>query len=336
MLRVCVIGCGPIGVDQHCRTYAKNPMVELVGVCDVIKERAEKAGTRFGVPWFLDAKDMLKQLQPDLVSVATGGVEYGSDHYEPTMQALNAGAHVLCEKPICNEIAPAREMVALADKLGLCFGVDFNHRQTPVAYAAKKWLDDGLLGDLMFFNMALWIGKFDDSTLSLNYHLKALNPHSMDMIRHYCGDAATIQMFANKAPGRVIWSTASWNMQMKNGMVGHLTSSYDIKRGHPMERCEIAGTEGRMLIEDMWRQSTLFPASTMEKRVVTNPVFDGYAGFDDTFSARINRFVDQVAAGVKPADIDGSGYDGLQAQRMIAAGILSLNEGNRPVSIDEV
>ena len=55
---------------------------------------------------------MLRQLAPDLCSVATGGYEYGSDHYEPTLQALEAGCHVLCEKPICNEIAKAEEMVA--------------------------------------------------------------------------------------------------------------------------------------------------------------------------------------------------------------------------------
>ena len=336
MLRVAVIGCGPIGNGQHCRTYAKNPNVELVGVCDINRERAEGTGKEYNVPWFLNAQEMLTQLKPDVVSVATGGVEYGSDHYEPTMQALVAGAHVLCEKPISNEIAPAREMVDFAKKQNLCFGVDFNHRQTPVAYAAKTWQNQGLLGEVLFFNMALWIGKFNDDTLSLNYHLKALNPHSMDMIRHYCGDAEVIQMFANKAPGRVIWSTASWNMRMKSGVVGHLTSSYDIKRGHPMERCEISGTQGRMLIEDMWREATLFPADTMEKRVVTNPVFDGYEGFDDTFSARINKFVEQVAAGAKPEDIDGSGYDGLQAQRMIAAGILSLNENNRPVYVEEI
>ena len=51
---------------------------------------------------------MLAAVKPDLCSVATGGYEYGSDHFAPTMQALDAGCHVLCEKPICNEIAQGR------------------------------------------------------------------------------------------------------------------------------------------------------------------------------------------------------------------------------------
>jgi predicted dehydrogenase len=92
-----------------------------------------------------------------------------------------------------------------------------------------------------------------------------------------------------KAPGRDIWSTASINMKFANGAVGHLTSSYDIERGHPMERCEVAGTMGRLIFEDMWREATLFPAGNYEKRVYTNPVFGGFRDFYDTFEDRIHH-----------------------------------------------
>ena len=97
----------------------------------------------------------------------------------------------------------------------------------------------------------MWIGKFQ-SLESPYYHLKALNPHSIDMMRYYCGDITRVQLFAMKAPGRDIWSSASFNMQFANGMVGHLTSSYDIERGHPMERCEVGvlhrGVRPRVII----------------------------------------------------------------------------------------
>lgn len=325
MLRVAVIGMGPIG-NLHADIYKEDEMVELVGVCDIIKERAETAGKRLGVPWFTNAEKMLAELKPDLCSVATGGYEYGSDHYEPTMQALAAGCHVLCEKPIHNEIKYAEEMVAFAKEKNLCFGIDFNHRHTPAARLGKKWIEEGRIGDMLFVNMALWIGKFWELE-SPYYHLKALNPHSVDMMRYYCGDIEKVQCFAMKAPGRNIWSTASINMKFKNGMVGHLTSSYDIERGHPMERCEVAGTKGRFVLEDMWREITLYPAGNLEKTVYTNPVFGGYTGFNDTFRDRIRRFVRQVAAGVAPEDIDGSGAAGLAAQKVIQAAIESLETG---------
>jgi predicted dehydrogenase len=316
---------GPIG-NLHSDIHKADALANLVGVCDIIPERARAAGERLGVPWFTNAETMLAELRPDLCSVTTGGYEYSSDHYQPTIQALQAGCHVLCEKPICNEIDKAEEMVRLARERRRCFGIDFNHRFTPAARHARSWLDEGRLGSLLFVNMALWIGRPEDME-SPYFHIKALNPHSLDMIRHFCGDVEKVHCFATKAPGRSMWSTASFNLQLKNGMVGHLTSSYDIARGHPMERCEVAGLKGRFVLEDMWRQATLYPAGDLVKSVYTNPVFGGYRDFSDTFRERIHCFLKQVSDGAAPEDIDGSGADGLAAQKVIAAGIESLNTG---------
>lgn len=333
MLRVAVIGMGHIG-NLHARIYQNDDLCELVGVCDIRQDRASEAAERFGVPAFLSAPEMLDALKPDACSVATGGYEYSSDHFEPTIQALEAGCHVLCEKPICNEIKKAEEMVNCARERGLCFGIDFNHRFTPAARTARKWLDAGRLGSLIFVNMALWIGRPADEDSEF-YHLKALNPHSVDMIRHFCGDIEQVHCFAMKSPGRTMYSTASTNLRLANGMVGHLTSSYDIGRGHPMERCEVAGLSGRFVVEDMWREATLYPADNLTKEVYTNPVFGGYGGFDDTFRERIHTWVHQLHSGARPEDIDGSGEDGLAAQRVIQAAIVSIQTGG-PVEVASI
>ena len=326
MKTCCVIGMGPIG-NTHARVYKELDFISLSAVCDRIEERAVTAGKKYDVPWFTDASVMLKEMKPDFCSVATGGYEYGSDHLEPVLLALDAGCHVLCEKPLSNEIESARKMVRKAKEMNLCLGTDFNHRFTPAALKAKEWKDNGFIGDELFINMALWIGKFQklDSPF---YHLKALNPHSVDMMRYFCGEIVKVQCFAMKAPGRDIWSTASINMKFENGAVGHLTSSYDIERGHPMERCEVAGTKGRLVVEDMWKEAILYPAGNYEKRVYTNPVFGGYEGFFDTFKARITAFAKQIDQGASPEDIDGSGVDGLKAQTVIQAAIDSLLTGN--------
>ena len=334
MLRVCVIGLGHIG-NLHARIYQEDDLVELVGVCDVREDRAIAASKAYGVPYYLDAPTMLKELKPDLVSVATGGYEYSSDHYLPTIQALEAGCHVLTEKPISNLIEHGQIMVDTAARLNRCFAIDFNHRFTPPARQAEKWMAEGKIGELLWCNMALWIGKFMPLE-SEYYHLKALNPHSINIMQHFCGPIDEVACFAYKASGRTIWSTASMNMKFKCGAVGHLTSSYDIKRGHPMERCEVAGTKGRFVFEDMWREATLYPADSLVKEVYTNPVFDGYRDFEDTFRCRIHTFVKQVAAGAKPEEIDGTGKDGLEAQRVIHAAIASLNKGGIPIKVETV
>jgi predicted dehydrogenase len=312
---------GPIG-NRHARIYRENPLAELVGVCDRVKERADANAKVLGVPAFYDARAMLKALKPDLCSVTTGGYEYGSDHYEPTMQALEAGCHVLGEKPISNEISKAEKMVARARKLKRCYGINLNHRFTPAAVLARKWVAEKRLGHLLFINMSMWIMNPTES--APYFQIKALHPHTVDIMRYFCGDIEAVQCFATKAPGRKIWSTAHFNMRFKNGVVGGLTGSYDIERGHPMERCEVAGTGGRFVLEDMFREVTLYPAGSLEKTVYTNPFFGGMRDFEDTFRNRIGKFLEEVAAGVAPADIDGSGADGLAAQKVLAAAIESV------------
>jgi predicted dehydrogenase len=321
MLRVCVIGMGPIG-NRHADMYQADPLAELVGVCDILKERADAAAARLGVPAFYEAQKMLDELQPDLCSITTGGYEYSSDHYAPTMLALEAGCHVLGEKPISNEISKAEEMVAKARQKGLCYGINLNHRFTPAARLAKKWQNEGRLGHLLFVNMSMWI--MNPTEGSPYFQIKALHPHTVDIMRHFCGDVEAVQCFVTKAPGRKIWTTAHFSMRFKNGVVGGLTGSYDIERGHPMERCEVAGTKGRFVIEDMYREATLYEAGNLEKRVYSNPVFGGFRGFEDTFQDRIHRFLEQVSAGVSPQDIDGSGADGLAAQKVLQSAIDSL------------
>ena len=321
MIKVGVIGLGPIG-NRHARIYAELENSELVAVCDLDRERADAAAESLGVQAFYSVQAMLDSVELDMASVATGGEEYGSDHYQPTIEALEGGLHVLCEKPISNEIGPAEEMVARAKESGLCFGVDLNHRFTPAARLAKKWMDDGRIGHLLFINMSMWIQNPRES--SPWFQIKALHPHTVDIMRYYCGDIEAVQCFALKAPGRSIYSTAQFNMRFKNGCLGHLTGSYDIERGHPMERCEVAGLKGRFVVEDMYCGATLYPAGDMEKRVYSNPVFGGMRDFEDTFRNRLASFVDQLEQEVDPEAIDGSGEDGLRAQKVLAAAIESV------------
>lgn len=321
MIRACVIGLGPIG-NRHAGLLKTDPLAELVGLCDLDPSRADAAAARFGAPAFYSVDQMLAALAPDLCVVATGGEEYGSDHYLPTLQALEAGCHVLGEKPISNRIDQAEEMVAKARAQNLCYGINLNHRFTPAARLAKRWQEEGRLGHLLFVNMSMWIMNPRES--SPYFQIKALHPHTVDIMRHFCGEVEAVQCFATKAPGRTIWSTATFNLRFKNGVVGTLTGSYDIERGHPMERCEVAGTRGRFVIEDMYREATLFPAGDMERRVFVNPIFGGMRDFEETFLNRQHRFLEQLSEGAAPEEIDGSGADGLAAQKVLAAAIESL------------
>jgi UDP-N-acetylglucosamine 3-dehydrogenase len=326
MLRVAVIGMGGIG-NIHARLYSQNKEARLVAVCDLLAERAEGAAQRFGVTAYRDAGEMLRAEEIDAVSVCTAGPENGGHHYEPVMTCLAASKHVLVEKPISNNIAHAREMVRYAKEQGVLLGVNLNHRFTAIADRSTKLIAEGALGEILFINMALWIDNPNES--SPWFHLRALHPHSIDVMRTFGGPIARVQAFMHKGPGRSIWSNTSVNVQFASGAVGHLTGSYDASMLHPIERCEIGGSEGRIVVEDVTERLVFFPRRSVERLVIENTTMDRLGRFDDTFDNRINTFVAQVQAG---GPLDASGDDGLAAQEVIEAAIRSWENG----TIEEV
>jgi len=238
------------------------------------------------------------------------------------MKCLDAGKHVLVEKPISNDIEQARAMVRHAKERGLLLGVNLNHRFTPAAARARQLQDEGKLGEVLFVNMSLRINNPNDS--SPWFHMRALHPHSIDVMRFFGGPIAKVQAFMQKAPGRANWSNASVNVQFASGAIGHLSGSYDASRFHPIERCEVAGHKGRFVIENVYERLEFFPRDSPEKLVIDNPIMGGVSSFNDTFRARIDRFVEQVQAG---GPLDASGDEGLAAQEVIEAAIRSWEGG---------
>ena len=195
MIRVCVIGLGPIG-NRHARLYKQDPLAELVGVCDILHDRADAAAEAYGVPAFYSVPEMLRALSPDVCSVATGGHEYGSDHYEPTMQALQAGCHVLGEKPISNEIDKAEEMVACAREMGVCYGIDLNHRFTPAARLAKSGRTRGGSGTCSLQHEYVDHEPARDVAVVPD----RAPPHTVDVMRHFAETSRRCSALPRKRP----------------------------------------------------------------------------------------------------------------------------------------
>ena len=321
MLKVAVIGAGGIG-KTHVRHYNAHPKAELKAVCDLDKARADEAAAMGGVKAYYSVEELLAGEELDAVSVATAGVENGSHHFEPTMQVLEAGKHVLCEKPISNNIEHARQMVRSAREKNLFLGINLNHRFTPAAARLKELQNAGEIGDITLINMALWINNPNES--SPWFHIRALHPHSIDVMRFFGGDIVRVQCFMHAANGRKCLSNLSMNVQFASGAVGHLAGSYDASMHHPIERCEVMGLKGRGVIENVYERLDFFPREDKAVRSWHNGIFGGMGTFDDTFKNRINLFVDEVLAGEV---VTATGAEGLAAQEVIEAAIKSYENG---------
>ena len=312
---------GGIG-NRHARVYQEQPdKCKVVAVCDIIHERADKAAGAYGAKAFYSVREMLDSgIELDACSMCTAGVENGGDHYRPTMELLEAGLPVLGEKPISNELDKAEEMVALARKKKLPYAVDLNHRFTPAAVRAKEWIDSGRLGQLHLINFRMWINNRNES--SPWFHMRALHPHSIDVMRYFCGDVKSVHAFLAKGKGRAIWSNAQVGMLFQSGVVGNLTGSYDAGGSFGLEFCDVAGSEGRFLLEDACQRLYFYPRHSRE--VERYDYLGGMMGFGETFTSRISFWVDQLLAKTPPEKIEASGEEALKAQRVIEAAIKSF------------
>jgi predicted dehydrogenase len=315
---------GNIG-NIHAGVYQKHPDVEIVAVCDIIQEKSDRAAEKYGCQGFYSVRDMLASGIPiDAVSMATAGKENGGDHYTPTMELLDAGLPVLGEKPISNEIEKAKEMVALAKKKNLRYGVNLNHRFTPAALRAKEWVEAGRLGEINMINMTMWINNPNES--AEHFHMRALHPHSIDVMRYFAGDIDKVQAFFKKGKGRQIWSNVQVNMLFKNGIIGHLVGSYDAGGSYGLETLEVVGSDARFVLLDACEHLTFYPRSSKETE--THDYLGGMMSWTETFGTRIGRWVEQNLQGVAPEAIDGSGEEALKAQLVIEAAIRSWDTGS--------
>lgn len=327
-LKVAIVGLGNIG-NTHARVYSELDNVELVAVCDIIEERSDKAAEAYGCQGFYSVQEMLdSNVEFDAVSVTTAGTENGGDHYEPTIQLLNAGYPVLGEKPISNEISKAEAMVALAKEKNLRYGVNLNHRFTPAAKLAREWVDNGRVGEINMIDMTMWINNPNES--SPHFHMRALHPHSFDVMRYFAqSDVKQVQAFFKKGKDRAIWSNVQVNLLYENGIIGHLRGSYDGNFGaagtYGLETLDVVGSEGRFVLKDACEDLTFYPR--YDKELENHVNYGGMSHFGQTFKSRISVWVEQNIAGVAPEDIDASGEDALKVQQIIEACIESWETG---------
>ncbi|HHX63758.1 MAG TPA: Gfo/Idh/MocA family oxidoreductase [Chloroflexi bacterium] len=151
-LKVAVIGTGMIANAAHIPAWKNlKDDVEVMAVSDIFPERAEGTAKRHGIPRaYGDGYKMLQEVQPDIVSVCTPNCY----HKEWTIAALEAGAHVLCEKPIAPGYADAVEMFQTADRVNRILMVGQSARFSADTLAAKDIADAGELGEMYYAETA--------------------------------------------------------------------------------------------------------------------------------------------------------------------------------------
>lgn len=148
-LKVGIIGCGNIANGKHLPVLSQMDDVELVAFCDVIEERAVNTAKKFGTPdakVYTDYKELLKDESINNVRVLTPNVM----HCQITVDALMAGKHVMCEKPMAATYEDAKKMLEAKNKSGKLLTIGYQHKFDPDVVYSKQEAVKGNLGDMYY------------------------------------------------------------------------------------------------------------------------------------------------------------------------------------------
>lgn len=219
-LRAGVVGFGWAG-RQHMDAYAHHPDVDLVAVAGLEDGLRSELGERYGLPEsgrYRGYQEMIDAAGLDVVSIATPTAL----HAPVAVAALEAGVHVLSEKPLAESVERARAMVAAARANDRVLDVSFNHRRRGDVKALKQLVDDGLLGEI-YYAKAGWLRRsgipglgtwFTQRSLAGGGPLMDIGVHMLDMALHLMGEpaaeavsAATYAEFGPRGRGGSTYAT---------------------------------------------------------------------------------------------------------------------------------
>jgi UDP-N-acetylglucosamine 3-dehydrogenase len=179
-ISVAVIGVGMMG-KNHARVYREIPDIELVAIVDRDQKTAEKIGRLYRVPFYTDVHEMIDRHHPEAVSV----VVPTNKHYPVVLNLLQAGCHVLVEKPIASSVEEAEEMVLAAEQLGRILMVGHIERYNPAIIELKGRLERNELGRVFQIHarrLSPFPVRINDVGIMMD-----LGIHDLDIMRYLIG-----------------------------------------------------------------------------------------------------------------------------------------------------
>lgn len=265
ILNIAVVGVNSFGVF-HMKGIQNLDCAKLVAICDTDEAILNKRAEEFGiakVDCYTDHRELLKREDIDIVTVATPDPV----HRSITVDALKAGKHVLCEKPMAMRLSDCKEMVKAADGSGSKLMVGQVCRHTPSFIEAKAMVEDGLIGELFYveseyahdYSGIAGIGGWRMDPVELRQPVTGGGCHAVDLLRWIAGNPIEVFAYSNR---KVLtnWPVDDCTvavMKFPNDVIGKVTTSIGCKRDYTM-RTVLWGSEGTIIVDNTSTHLTLF------------------------------------------------------------------------------
>ena len=293
-LRAGVIGVGHLG-QHHARLYASLPEAQLVGVVDQSVERGHAVADRHGARVFHTADELLPHVDVVSIAVPTSG------HYAVARTCLQAGKHVLVEKPIAVTPEEAQELVQLAKKRGCCLQVGHSERFNPVMALMRPHIGQAVFVECHRLSSFSERGTDVDVVLDLMIHdldlVLSLNPSPVEEVR-----AAGVAVLSSSI------DIANARIQFKNGCVANLTSSR--VSTNKMRRLRLFQRDSYLSIDFQTRLGMISRRQTQAGERPTVKVEQLQGGDEEPLKLQLASFLHAAGTGTRPVV---SGEDGAAA-----------------------
>jgi len=287
VVQVGVLGAGAWAQFAHLPGYARDPRCKVVAIADPVRERAEAFAKEFDIPHVYDSHDaLIAHHGIDAIDVCTPS----ATHFDLSWASLQAGKHVLCEKPVAYDYQDTRRAAALAAEKGLKTKLGFTFRYSPGMRYMKSLIDEGFIGEPFIFNgyeqNSQWLDPqnplrqvdhtADQSVIQVS-SLEGYGAPIMD-IGHLCMGSRFAQVVGtmkNFIPERMVRATGTM-MRMNiddgdifigefaNGAIGSIQTSFVTVGNYPGIEARVYGSKGALIcrmVEENGVAETLKAAS---------------------------------------------------------------------------
>ena len=352
-IKVGIVGVGGIS-ELHIQAYKKNPSVELYAFCDIDNNRLKEMGQRHNITrLFTDINEMLSSVpELDAVSVCT----WNSAHACCTIAALNAGKHVICEKPMAMSAEQAEDMLKAAEKSGKLLMIGFVRRFGNDCSILRDFINKDYFGNL-YYAKATYLrrcgnpgGWFGDKTRSGGGPFIDLGVHVIDLIRFLMGNPRAVSVYGatfkklgnrNNIKGNTSYTStgktsqdicdvedlATAMIRFDNQAVLSVETSFSLNIKKDEGKIELFGTKAGAKIDPELELYTEVNDYLANVSLAAATALD----FNCLFDNEINHFVDCV---VNKTPCLSPAADGVEIMRILDAVYRSARSGHE-VIIDD-
>lgn len=322
-IKFAIVGCGRIA-QRHANHI--NNFGQLVGACDVVKEKADLLAEKYNTSSYYSIDKMLSEIDADVISICSpNGL-----HFTHTMSSLNSGFHVLCEKPLAIKLMDCSKMIECAEKNNKrLFAIKQNRFNPPVA-AVKKAIDENRFGEIYSIQLSCFWNRNEDYYVNSWKGTKELDggtlftqfSHFIDLLYWMFGDVKNASSIMKNSHHKNIIEFEDNGIsiiEFENGTIGSINYTVNACKSNMEGSLVIFGEKGTVKIGGQYLNELEYQSfeNYEIKNLPKGNKANNYGKYQGSMSNHDLVYRNVIDVLQNNAPISASGYEGMKTVEII-------------------